>query len=249
MTDKKEVPMEAKRKPQNPFDVLGPVIFADSMAACLLIPVRPTAVEAILKTPALVSAALAQLTAAAALAEFLVNPVFGRLTDTYGRKPFLVGALAANTIMAAITSGNSGSFAVLALERCVTTSSDTVFFTTMRAAMTDRLSGADLTESGGKVAMWAGAGVMLGPLVSTRLLPMITGSVDPRYCYMFNAVVMGCTTLFLQSRLDETLDENERKPMEWAAANPFNFLKMCKEGGTMIRLMACSFLQTFLDGR
>eukprot|EP01051_Picozoa_sp_SAG22_P031924 SAG22_NODE_13192_length_415_cov_0.816456_2_plen_58_part_01 len=38
-----------------------------------------------------ISNALARMTAAGAFSEFAFNPVFGRLSDKYGRKPFLVG--------------------------------------------------------------------------------------------------------------------------------------------------------------
>jgi MFS family permease len=40
---------------------------------------------------------LARITSSGALSEFLVNPIFGRLMDTHGRKPFLVGALLASS--------------------------------------------------------------------------------------------------------------------------------------------------------
>ena len=54
---------------------------------------RPSILRGMGLSTASTSGILATLTAAGAFSEFAVNPVFGRLSDRYGRKPFLIGAL------------------------------------------------------------------------------------------------------------------------------------------------------------
>jgi DHA1 family tetracycline resistance protein-like MFS transporter len=213
-------------------DILGPVICLNQVASNVLMPVRPMIVQRILRRPEQASTALAKLASTAALAEFLITPLMGRLSDTFGRKPFIVGALGLNAAVAALAASASSSskghsLASLTLERMLTASSDTVFFTTLRAAMSDSMQGLQLTASAGVVAMWAGAGVFLGPLMSTRVLPALLGTADPTaVCYLFNALVYAASAAVVHRRLRETLPEQERKPMDWAAANPLNFLKV-----------------------
>lgn len=79
--------------PENPLKILGPATFLSVFCFCTTLASRPMMIARIMGDPALASSTLARLTASGALSEFVFSPVFGRLMDKYGRKPFLVGAL------------------------------------------------------------------------------------------------------------------------------------------------------------
>ena len=110
-------------------------------------PLRPTLIRQM--RPGLsiegVSSILGQMTASGALSDFLVNPMFGRLSDKYGRKPFLVGGLLTTALANAITyfaGSGPAALPLLVMERCLKTAADTVFHTNVRAAASDFMTGA-----------------------------------------------------------------------------------------------------------
>jgi hypothetical protein len=74
---------------------------------------------------------------------------------------------------------NPKSINMILIERCLSTAVVTGFFTSMRASLNDRLSGEELSVSGGEISTWAGAGVVLGPFIEAILLR----NVGARYRY------------------------------------------------------------------
>ena len=109
-------------------------------------------------------------------------------------------------------------------------SQDTVFHTNIRAAASDFLSAEELTISSSRFAIFAGFGVLIGPSLATRLLYPVWGNA--RLPQGVNMVVLACLGAFLALCLPETLEEEERKPMDWSRANPFSFLKMLRTSRT-----------------
>ena len=103
--------------------------------------IRPSILREMGLPTASVSGTLARLTAAGAFSEFALNPVFGRLSDRYGRKPFLIGGLLCQMVANATTAFGPHALWPFAFERCISTASQTVMFTSLRAAMSDFLTG------------------------------------------------------------------------------------------------------------
>ena len=164
-----------------------------------------------------------------------VNPLFGRLSDRFGRKPMIVGSVIFTALANALTffTGNSSravALQLLTVERCLKTAADTVFHTNVRAAASDFLSAEELTISSSRFAIFAGFGVLIGPSLATRLLYPVWGNA--RLPQGVNMVVLACLGAFLALCLPETLEQDERKPMDWSRANPFSFLKMLRTSRT-----------------
>eukprot|EP01052_Picozoa_sp_SAG31_P029566 SAG31_NODE_2949_length_4871_cov_2.742456_2_plen_214_part_00 len=99
-------------------------------------------------------------------------------------------------------------------------------------------------ETGGRVD--AGVGVMLGPILSQRLLVPILGHA--RFVFAVNVGLLGICAAVCGLAVDETLDKEQRKPMDWIACNPLNFVAMLKSSWSMFWLMVTSGLQTCIDG-
>jgi hypothetical protein len=61
--------------------------------------------------------------------------------------------------------------------------------------------------------------------------------------------VLGGLAAFMALCLNETLEPERRKPMDWSRANPLSFFRMLRTSRTMFCWMLTSQLQTFIDGR
>jgi MFS family permease len=235
------------------FNILLAAVFIDVFCSCTTDPLRPSLLVSMgFDGPAVITSVLARMTAAAATSEFIFNPLCGRLSDKYGRKTFLVGgllgsALANTALFLPFLLGKRPALPLLIFERCMRTTSDTVFFTNVRASMSDFLAGAELTISASRVAMAAGVGVLLGPAFSTRLIVPLFGK--PLLQQGINVAVLCTTAAVLASSLRETLPEEKRMPMDWSRANPISFTKLLLASRTMFLWMSASCLQTFIDGR
>ncbi len=78
-------------------------VFIDLLGYSLLLPILPFYADALGAKPALIGV----LIASNAVAQFLSGPVFGRLSDRYGRRPLLIVSV----------TGTLASFTLLALSR------------------------------------------------------------------------------------------------------------------------------------
>ena len=104
-----------------------------------------------------------------------------------------------------------------------------------------------LTQVAGNRAAWAGAGLIPGPIIATRLIVPFLG--DPRYAYVVAAASVVACVAHLALNFKETLDVDKRKPMVWKDANPLGFLSFLFKSVAMFRLMLISAMQTCIDSR
>ena len=116
-----------------------------------------------------VSTYMATWTGVTAALEFLLNPTFGKLSDTYGRKPFMMLSPYAAIILKAWVLF-SPSITSLTVERIVCDGLRTLSGTTMgSAAVTDLVPADQLGKAFS--ALWSSMGIaiILSPLVASRL--------------------------------------------------------------------------------
>ena len=122
-----------------------------------------------------------------------------------------------------------------------------MFFTGVRTAMTDSLKGAELTVSAAKIAIFAGVGVMIGPILSQRVFINML-KLQAKHMFLVNVGLLAATAAVLGLTFGETLQAEQKKPMDWVACNPLNFISLLKSSRSMFWLMTTSGLQTCIDG-
>ena len=97
--------------------ILAPTVFLQVTAGCMLLQSRPQLALRIMGgDSATTGILLGQLVSTSALAEFFVNPVFGRMSDTYGRALFLKIGCFVPTVLRAMVFARPG-LATIALDR------------------------------------------------------------------------------------------------------------------------------------
>eukprot|EP00035_Acanthoeca_spectabilis_P003435 m.93259 g.93259 ORF g.93259 m.93259 type:complete len:428 (+) comp12123_c1_seq1:170-1453(+) len=168
------------------------------------------------------------------LAEFVVCPAMGRLSDSYGRKNFIVGNLTVTMLMELVIYFMGGNKNVLIGAGVVSTASMTGFLTILRAGLSDKLTGTDLGVAHARTGIAAGLSVILGPLAAS----FIASRYNNRAVYLLAAAVTAVNIATLSLKMDETLAEDKRKPMKWEEANPMSFVRLLSNGA---RLRLCSF--------
>jgi DHA1 family tetracycline resistance protein-like MFS transporter len=157
-----------------------------------------------------------------ALLEFLSGPLLGRLSDKYGRKPFVVLGTLGTVLMDFLVYLNPTSISALMAKISISTMTNTACITSVRAALSDKLSGKDLGVANAKVGIYAGLAVVVGPLLGT----LSQARIGNANVYLIAALVGCLNALNLSSRFDESLAVENRKDMDWSAANPTSFTKL-----------------------
>jgi DHA1 family tetracycline resistance protein-like MFS transporter len=188
---------------------------------------------------------LARTSGASGLVQFLFNPTFGTLSDSFGRKIFfMVGPLtnAIGNLCCALFPTNTALFAITrVLGKAMATLSGS---TVCAAALSDLATGDALSSAFARLGSCASLGVVAGPLIGTA---MLTRGMSVTSVYLAQAIAGFFHTAIVAILIRETLPREERRPFA-GFKNPFSFLQLFTRG-RKLRLMclSCGFA-CFADG-
>mmetsp|Transcript_19025 Transcript_19025/g.59815 ORF Transcript_19025/g.59815 Transcript_19025/m.59815 type:complete len:455 (-) Transcript_19025:257-1621(-) len=186
---------------------------------------------------------LTRIASAGAAFEFLVNPIFGKLVDAQGRRPYLVFLNLPVIVVRFLSYAYSKSMFPLILEELVTIPLVTAYFTTMRAVLADKLDAVGVAQANATIGIYAGLGTILGPALGAALMKRF----EARVCYLVAAAV-GIVNTCLLSTVKESLTPDKAKPINFGDMQPFSFTQLFRDS-VLGRLMLTTGLQSFSEGR
>ncbi|HKW82403.1 MAG TPA: TCR/Tet family MFS transporter, partial [Burkholderiaceae bacterium] len=195
-------------------------VFIDSLGFGIIIPSLPQVIMQ-LTGESLSHAADwgGYLMAVYALLQFFMAPVFGNLSDRFGRRPLLLLSLFAFGVDFLLT-GMAKSMAWLFTGRAFAG----VFgasYSTAGAYIGDISSDSDRAKNFGFIGAAWGSGFTLGPVIG-GFVAQHFGARAPFYAAAALALLNVAFGFFA---LPESLKPENRRPFEWARANPFGALK------------------------
>jgi MFS family permease len=153
--------------------VLMLTVFVDMIGFLIVLPLLPFYAEELGASPFLVGA----LVSAFALAQLSAAPLWGRLSDRYGRRPAILGGLLISAV-AYVLFEAAGSVVVLFLSRLVQgAGAGTVGV--VQAYVSDVVPAKDRAKALGWLTAAASAGVMIGPAIGS--LAAAVGTIGPGY--------------------------------------------------------------------
>ncbi len=187
-------------------------LFIDSMGFGIIIPVVPTLLEEMAPqyTPAFLGGLL--LTTYAIM-QFICGPIFGGLSDQYGRRPILLASLfgfGVDYLITAIAPSIEWLFFARFFAGIMGAS-----FTTGAAYISDISNPQNRSQNFGLIGVAFGLGFIAGPLVGGLL-----GSVGTRVPFYVTAGLTLLNWLIAFFLLPESLKKENRRPFTWARANP-----------------------------
>ena len=156
-----------------------------------------------------------------ACVEFLLNPTIGKLSDTYGRKPFMMLSPYAAIVLKTWVLLRP-SLLSLTVERVVCDGLRTLSGTTMgNAAITDLVAPDQLRSAFSTMYTALGAAIVVGPLVASRMSARAT---------YYAAIGLACVQLYTdQFWLKETLPPAQQRPYA-GFVNPFEMFRLFTTG-------------------
>ena len=260
---------QTERLKQRVKRVLFAHMFLNVSVICLPIQARPALLRSLTRGDAAKAASiLAALTSSVGLAEFVVNPVVGGLSDAHGRLPFLLLSPLASLALKTFTwqllrrggggggggkSSNgpgclsaAGVARLLALERIVCGALSTVSGSTLCSAVlsdvfTDEVERA---AASAQLGACAGVGVILGPMLGGLLLARgSSGGGGPRggtaACFGAAAALAAAQLALVATRMPETLPPGpRRRAMRWSSAVSPLAFTKLFTGSTTLRRLA-----------
>jgi DHA1 family tetracycline resistance protein-like MFS transporter len=195
-------------------------VFIDSLGFGIIIPSLPSVIMELTGEPVATAADWGgYLMAVYALLQFFMAPVFGNLSDRFGRRPLLLGSLLAFGVDFLLT-GLATSMTWLFVGRAFAG----VFGASFAAA------GAyigDISDDGNRAknfgfigAAW-GFGFTVGPALGSQII-LLWGDRAP---FFLAAALAFANVVFGWFALPESLPRERRRPFEWARANPLGALR------------------------
>lgn len=181
---------------------------------------------------ALTAKTLGTMSTTAAFIEFLINPVLGRLSDKYGRKPFLLMATSVNAFLHSLVAAFPEALAMNFVDRAISGAMIFAFFNPIGASIADLFASQSLMKLGvvgAQLGASFGLGFAAGPAIGAKL--------GGRGAFAASAAGFACTALVVSKTFEETLPMEKRKEFDPSAINPFSFVKLF-HNNAMSSLMA-----------
>jgi len=212
-------------------------VFIDSLGFGIIIPSLPTVIMELTGLP--VSRAAdwgGYLLAVYALLQFFMAPVFGNVSDRYGRRPVLLASLAAFGVDFLLT-GLATSMLWLFIGRAVAGLFG-ASFATAGAYIGDISTDDNRAKYFGFIGAAWGTGFTLGPVIGG----FVAEHIDPRAPFFVAAALALANVVFGYFALPESLPPERRRPFEWARANPFGAFKSLTHLPMITGLLVAVFL-------
>jgi MFS family permease len=137
------------------------------------------------------------LVAAFSAASFVCSPLWGRVSDRFGRKPILVLSLA-GTAVGSLVTGLAGGLALLLVGRVIDGASG-ASVAVAQAAVADLAAPADRSRLFGLLGAAFGVGFVAGPALGS-----LAALAGPRLPFFLAAGIAAANTLVAARRLPET---------------------------------------------
>lgn len=155
--------------PMRAFATIWLTLFLDLFGFGIVIPVLPFYATEHGASPAVV----ALLATTFSLAQFVMSPVLGRLSDVHGRRPIMLVSIA-GSCLSMLVLGFASTLWMVFLARLVSGTAN-ANVSTANAYIADRVPAADRARYMGMMGSAVGIGFVLGPavggLLSTEALP------------------------------------------------------------------------------
>mmetsp|Transcript_74435 Transcript_74435/g.166995 ORF Transcript_74435/g.166995 Transcript_74435/m.166995 type:complete len:449 (+) Transcript_74435:111-1457(+) len=234
--------MEAKEREL--VNAIAPSVFLSVISGAMLLSARQAVLMKHFATAADTSIYLGKLASIGAFFEFLINPIFGKLADAYGRRPIMpIGNAAVAVTRVFVLLLPEMKFPHF-VDSAITIPLVTSFFTTYRAMLADHLEGSAFARANAKISMGAGAAIVLGPLITKAVM----NRRDPKFCFLLSVCFASVSVLNIFFNVKESLPEEKRMPLVLKDMQPFGFLQLLKSN-VLNRLMLTTGMQTFTEGR
>ena len=194
-------------------------------------------------------AMMSALVSVSAVLQFVLLPVAGKVSDTFGRKAMMLFRSAIMCVFPA-TLALRPSYAVFCAQRLMTNMTWSLDKAAVDAMLADMFESEALASASARVMSQSGAAMLLLPMIGGRLAER---SFSLCYgCSSIFSLLKGLVEIFC---LQETKglglrkQESSAKDVGWAAAiNPFGFLRLFRSGRELACLALASAISDFADG-
>jgi MFS transporter, DHA1 family, tetracycline resistance protein len=212
-------------------------VFIDSLGFGIIIPSLPAVIMQLTDEPLATAADWSgYLMAVYALLQFFMAPVFGNLSDRFGRRPMLLGSLFAFGVDFLVT-GLATSMLWLFVGRAFAG----VFgasFSAAGAYIGDISDDSNRAKNFGFIGAAWGCGFTLGPVIGG----FVAEHIDPRAPFFVAAGLAFANVAFGLFALPESLPVERRRAFEWKRANPFGAFKSLTHLPMVAGLLFAMFL-------
>jgi MFS transporter, DHA1 family, tetracycline resistance protein len=218
------------------FGFIFVTVLLDMMALGVTIPVLPKLVESFLNNDTAAAARWFGLFGTVwALMQFLFSPLFGALSDRFGRRPIVLLSnfgLAFDYVLMALAPSLWWLFLGRVISGITTASVATAF-----AYVADVTAPEKRAAAFGLIGAAFGAGFVLGPAVGGLL-----GGLDPRLPFWLAAGFSFANAMYGLFILPESLPRDRRAPFKWRNANPVGALQLLRANRGLLGLAAINFI-------
>ncbi len=181
------------------------------------------------------SAVGAWMTVAFALPQFIFSPIFGGLSDMYGRRPIIILSLlglGVDFVIHAVAPTISILFIGRILAGICGAS-----FTTATSYLADISTPEKRAQNFGLIGMAFGLGFILGPMIGG-----LVGNENVRMPFWIAACLSFLNAILCLMALPESLNKEHRRSFDIKRANPLGTLRQMRKYPAVLRMMVPLFL-------
>ncbi len=216
-------------------------VFIDALGFSLIMPVLPFLIQELTGEGVAAAARWGGLaTFVYAIMQFVFSPVFGGLSDRFGRRPVLLMSLTALAVDF-LLMGLAHALWVFFIARLLS-GIFAATYSTANAYIADTTPADRRAERFGWLGAAMGLGFVLGPALGGAL-----GEVSPRAPFFAAAAIAALNAAYGFFVVPESLTRDNRRAFSWARANVFGSLRQLSKIDGLSTLVAVSFLASLSE--